>query len=100
MSLSVVVLQDHTVDFLLLLSDAPSYWFTVNTSYDHDLHLSRMFSLSPCDYECVLATTNLAHYTKSGFTIMPKELKIFLDGHYSAVVEGIEECKVELDEKK
>jgi hypothetical protein len=56
--------------------------------------------LSPPDYECLLAATILAHYTKSGFTIKPKEWKMFLNGHYFAVVEGIDDCKVELDKKK
>jgi hypothetical protein len=56
--------------------------------------------LSPHNYECLLATTNLAHYTKSGFTIKPKQWKMFLDGHCFAVVEGIDECTVELDKKK
>jgi hypothetical protein len=96
----MVVLLDHIAEFLLFLSDAQSFWFTLNTSYNHGLHLSRWFGLSPCNYECLLATTNLAHYTKSGFTIKPKEWKMFFDGHYFAVVEGIDECKVELDKKK
>ncbi len=96
----MAVLLDHIAEFLLFLSDAPSFWYTLNTSYDHGLHLSRMFGLSPHDYECLLAAANLAHYTKSGFTIKPKEWKMFLDGHDFAVVEGIDECKVWLDKKK
>jgi hypothetical protein len=75
MSLSMVVLLDHIAEFLLFLSGAPLFWFTLNTSYNHGLHLSRRFSLSPHDYECLLAAANLAHYTKSGFTIKPKEWK-------------------------
>ncbi len=98
--LSMVVLLDHIAEFLLFLSDAPSFWFTLNTSYNHGLHLSRRFGLSPHDDECLLAVANLAQYTKSGFTIKPKEWKMFLDGHYFAVVEGIDDCKVELDKKK
>ena len=58
------------------------------------------FGLSSHDYECLLAAANLAHYTKSGFPIKPKEWKMFLNGHYFAVVEGIDDCKVELDKKK
>ncbi len=100
MSLSVALLQDHIAELLLFHSNTLLFWFTVNTSSNHDLHLSRWFGLSPHDYECVHATTNLVHYTKSDFTIKPKDLKIFFDGHYSAVVEGIEECKVELNKKK
>jgi hypothetical protein len=34
MSLCMAVLLDHIAEFLLFLSDAPSFWFTLNTSYD------------------------------------------------------------------
>jgi hypothetical protein len=34
MSLSMGVLLDHISEFLLFLSDAPLFWFTLNTSYD------------------------------------------------------------------
>jgi hypothetical protein len=100
MPLSMAVLLDQVAEFLIFLSDTPLFWFTLNTSYDHGLHLSRQFGLSPRDDECLLASANLAHYTKSGFTIKPKEWKMFQDGHYFAVVEGIDKCKVELDKKK
>jgi hypothetical protein len=32
MLLSTEVLLDHIVDYLLFLSDTPSFWFTLNTS--------------------------------------------------------------------
>jgi hypothetical protein len=35
MPLSTEVLLDHIADYLLFLSDAPLFWFTLNTSYDH-----------------------------------------------------------------
>jgi hypothetical protein len=53
LSLSMAVPPDHIAKLLLFLSDAPLVWFTVNTSYDHLLHLSRQFGLSPRDYECL-----------------------------------------------
>jgi hypothetical protein len=92
----------NIAESLLFLSDAPSFWFTVNTSYDHAFHLFRRFGLCPRDYEFLLAAANLTHYTQSGkFAIKPMEWKTFLDGHYSTVVEGIDkECKVKLDKKK
>ncbi len=34
MLLSNEVLFDHIADYQLFLSDAPSFWFTLNTSYD------------------------------------------------------------------
>jgi hypothetical protein len=101
MSLSLKVLLDHIADYLLFCPDTPLFWFILNISYDNFLHLSRQVGLSPCDCECLLATTNLAHHTKAGFTIKPKEWKMFIDGHYFfTVAERINECKVELDKKK
>ncbi len=38
MSLSLKVLLDHIADYLFFLSDAPLFWFTLNTSYDHAFH--------------------------------------------------------------
>jgi hypothetical protein len=35
MPLSTEVLLDHIANYLLFLSDAPSFWFTLNTSYNH-----------------------------------------------------------------
>ncbi len=29
------VIRDHIVDFLIFLSSAPSFWFSLNTIYDH-----------------------------------------------------------------
>ena len=38
---SNLTILDQIAKFLLLLSDAPSYWFTLNTSCDHAFHLSK-----------------------------------------------------------
>ncbi len=35
MSLSTEVLLDHIADYLLFLSNAPLFWFTLTTSYNH-----------------------------------------------------------------
>ncbi len=35
MPLSTEVLLDHIADYLLFLSDAPLFWFTLTTSYNH-----------------------------------------------------------------
>jgi len=29
------VARDHIADFLIFLSSTPSFWFSLNTSYDH-----------------------------------------------------------------
>jgi hypothetical protein len=38
---SNLTILDQIAKFFLLLSDAPSYWFTINTSCDHAFHLSK-----------------------------------------------------------
>jgi hypothetical protein len=50
----------HIADDLLFLSDAPLFRFTLNTSYDHAFHLSRRFSMSPHNYECLLIAIFIA----------------------------------------
>ena len=54
MSLSSEALLDHIADFLKFISSAQSFWFTLNTSYDHGCHLASGFRLDLEDYEVVL----------------------------------------------
>jgi hypothetical protein len=56
MPLSTEVLLDHIADYLLFLSDAPLFWFTLNTSYNHP-HPLVLLSSSYC------ATLLLSHLT-------------------------------------
>ena len=53
MSSQYDVLRDHIADFLIFLSRAPSFWFSLNTSYNHGHHLVSLFHLNPEDYEVV-----------------------------------------------
>ena len=39
MSSSSEALLDHIADYLLFISNAQSYWFTLNASYDHGCHI-------------------------------------------------------------
>jgi hypothetical protein len=59
MSLSLKVLLNHIADYLLLLSDAPSFLFTLNTSYDQAFNDSRQFGISPHDYEFLLVANSV-----------------------------------------
>ena len=42
---------DHLAEFLIYLSTASSFWFSLDSSYDHECHLSKQFGTSPQDYE-------------------------------------------------
>ena len=66
MSLSYdTTILDHLAEYFLYLSAAPSFWFVINSSYDHEFHLSRRFGMSPDDYECIMVAAKLAEFHKT-----------------------------------
>ena len=71
MSSSSVALLDHIADFLKFISSAQSFWFSLNTSYDHGCHLANRFRLNPDEYQALLIVAGLAHYTRFGFAMKP-----------------------------
>ena len=71
-------LLDHLAEHLLFLSTATLFWYSLNSSYGHEFHLSRWLGMSPI----LLVAANLAHYHPTwGFTILVDRLKMFLNGH-------------------
>jgi hypothetical protein len=73
---------DHLADHLIDLSSSSSFWFGLNSSYDHDFHLSKRLGMTPKDYEYLLVAADLAHFHKRwGFIIKMTKLKLFLEGH-------------------
>ena len=59
-------LLDHLAQHMIFLSTAPSFWYSLNSSYDHGFHLSHRLGMTPHDYERLLAAANLAHYHRNG----------------------------------
>jgi hypothetical protein len=96
MSLSSESILDHIADYLKFISSAPSFWFTLDTRYDHGCHLADRFRLEPNDYEVLLVIAGLASYTRFGFKIKPTAWRKFLSGHRFAV----DDCVIELEQKK
>jgi len=43
----------HLTNHLIYLSSSSSFWFSLNSSYDHEFHLSKRLDMSPQDYECL-----------------------------------------------
>ncbi len=75
-------LLDHLDEHLLFLSMATLFWYSLNSSYDHEFHLSRWLGMNPKDYEYILVTANLAHFHPAwSFIILVDRLKMFLEGH-------------------
>jgi hypothetical protein len=71
MSSSSEALLDHIADFLKFISIAQSFWFSLNTSYDHGCHLANRFRLDPDEYQALLIVAGLANYTRFGFAMKP-----------------------------
>ena len=92
-------LLDHLAEHMLYLSTTPSFWYSLNSSYDHDFHLSHQLGMTPLDYERLLAAANLAHYhPKWGFTILVGRWKMSLGGHHIYTSKGT--GSFEVDTKK
>jgi len=64
-------LLDHIANFLKFISNTQSFWFTLNTSYNHGCHLTNRFILEPNDYKALLTIAGLGHYTRFGFAMKP-----------------------------
>ena len=80
MSQSSQSILDHIADFLKFISNTQSFWFTLDTSYNHGCHLANRFRLEPNDYEVLLVVAGLAHYTRFGFAMKPTAWRKFLGG--------------------
>ncbi len=89
-------LLDHLAEHIRYLSTASSFWFSVNSSYDHDCHLSKQMGMSPQDYEYLLVAANLAHFhQKQGFSIKILKWKLFFEGHRFATTNCMGTVKVD-----
>jgi hypothetical protein len=47
-----VISLNHLAEHMIYLSTASSFWFSLNSSYDHEFHLSKQLGITPQDYEC------------------------------------------------
>jgi hypothetical protein len=87
---------NHIADYLKFISGTQSFWFTLNTSYNHDCHLTSRFQWEPIEYEALLVVASLASYTQLGFAIKVTAWRKFLGGHRFAA----HNCAIELEQKK
>jgi hypothetical protein len=77
-----LTILEHIARFFILLSDAPSYWFSLKTSCDHAFHLSKRVCMDESDYKALLIAGNLAWYKGGTFIIQAQEWRSFLFGHH------------------
>ena len=88
---------DHLADHLVYLSSSSSFWFSLNSSYDHDFHLCKQLGMKPTDYESLLVSADLAHFHKRwGFSIKMSKWNDFLEGFTTINCDGM----FEVDQKK
>ena len=93
------ILGDHLADHLIYLSSSSSFWFSLNSSYKHDFHLSKRLGMTPKDYEYLLVAADLAHVDKKwGFSIKLMKWRLFLEGHWFTTINC--DCTFEVDVKK
>jgi hypothetical protein len=82
MVVSNLTILDQIARFFILLSDAPLYWFTINTSCYHAFHLLTWLGMDKSDYKALLIAGNLAGYKGGTFIIQANEWILFLFGHH------------------
>ena len=91
----------HLADHLIYLSSSSSYWFSLNSSYDHEFHLSKRLGMSPQDYEYLLMALDLASIHKRwGFSIKVMKWKVFLEGYLFSTINCDCDGTFEVDRKK
>ena len=90
------VLFDHKADFLKFISSAQSFWFSLDTSYDHGCHLASRIRLDPNEYEALLIVAGLASYMRFGFQIKANAWRKFLGGRQFVA----DDCQIEFEQKK
>ena len=52
-------LLDHLAGFIIFLSSEPSFWYSLDSSYDHEFHLSQQLGMSRQAYEYILMAAGL-----------------------------------------
>ena len=73
-------LLDHLAEHMVYLSTATSFWFSINSSYDHGFHLSKRLGTSPQDYEYLLVAQS---YHLGPDSEMSGTMRLALNGHNS-----------------
>ena len=96
MSLRSEALLDHIANFLKFISSTQSFWFSLDTSYNHGCHPASRFRLDPDEYEALLIVAGLASYTRFGFQIKASAWRKFLGGRRFV----IDNCAIEFEQKK
>ena len=73
---------DHLAEFMLYLSTASSFWFSLNSAHGRSISLSDRLGMSQHDYERLLVAADLAQFHNTwGFQIKLMEWNNYIGGH-------------------
>jgi hypothetical protein len=73
---------DVLAKYVVYLATAPSYWYTLNSSYDDKFHLSHRLGLDEDDYQYLLVAVGLAYFKGSKFCILRDQWDYFRGHEY------------------
>jgi hypothetical protein len=84
MAVSSTTVLAQMARFLIFLSDAPSYWFSLNKSCDEEFHLAKQFGMDKENFEALLIAGNLAQYRGKSLClcILADQWTSFFGGHH------------------
>ena len=82
MAVSSTTVLAQMARFLIFLSDAPSYWFSLNKSCDDEFHLAKRFGMDKENFEALLIAGNLAQYRGKSLCILADQWTSFLGEHH------------------
>jgi hypothetical protein len=68
--------------FFIFLSDAASYWYSLNKSWDDEFHLAKQFGMDKANYKVLLIAGNSATYRGESLCILADQWKSYLGGHH------------------
>jgi hypothetical protein len=75
-------LLDHLAKHMVYRSTASSFRYSLDSSYDHEFHLSKLLGMSPQAFKYILVAAQLVHFHKKwGFSTKKLKWKLFIKGH-------------------
>jgi hypothetical protein len=98
MAVSSTAILDQIAKFIIYLSDAPSYWYSLNKSCNDEFHLARQFGMDRVNFEALLIAGNLAKYKGNSLCILVDRWESFLRGHHFSDLSP-DFCSIEIEQK-
>lgn len=98
MSSSSDLILEHIANYLIFVPGAPSFWYSLNTSYSYGFYFFHRFDMYLHDYEQLLIVANMANYLSSGFILAIKKWINSIEGHCFILTK--DECIMELERKR